>query len=99
MHIGISKAFISKHDYLTFCFHPSLHVQNTVIKLKVSIIQVNAVLERASMVSELLSQGKANESGERGWGKEQGIIHILTMSSFPSSSTTKSSLVLNLTSL
>lgn len=51
------------------------------------------------MVSELLSQGKANESGERGWGKEQGIIHILTMSSFPSSSTTKTSLALNLTSL
>lgn len=51
------------------------------------------------MVSELLSQGKANEPGGRGWGEEREIIHILTMSSFPSSSTTKSSPVLNLTSL
>lgn len=93
------KLLFLKCDGLTFCFNPNLQVWGAVIKIKASAVQANAVfwVGLHGLCAAISATGRV--SREEGGGEEQGIIHILTMSSFPSSSTTKSSPVLNLTSL
>lgn len=62
------KLSFLKHDSLTFCFNPSLHVQDTVIKIKVSVRQANAVFEEGLHGLWTAISGK----GKRAWRKGVG---------------------------
>lgn len=92
------KLSFLKYDYLAFSFDPNMHVQNAVVKINISITQANYAFGQGPHGLRTATSAK-DKSGVKEWREEWEIIHILMISSFSSSSTTKSSVVLDLTSL